>query len=104
MYMNFLSILNILMAIVAVPPSIALIRMLLRERPALTKQKGPLNTLLIFIMAIIALGSIFNAFVSVSVMFFPRIAPLLAHVRSLTMTSSFAVAAWGLFLYKEKIK
>jgi hypothetical protein len=54
------SVVNILFALSALPPSIYLVRLMLRERKMLDGSHTPINNLLIFVFMIHVLVAIFN--------------------------------------------
>lgn len=99
-----IQIINLALALIAVPPSILLIYVLLREKKVIEPKQSLLNKLLILLFGGIAVGAMVNTSLALlSVNGFGRYAHVLSPYRSCLLNTLFVFVSWGLYLFHRHV-
>lgn len=103
---EILQIINSLLALLAVYPSLKLIETVIKERKIVVKPKQKeINKILTYLFVGISLGALINALISInSIIGNNYVAHELSPFRSLFINSFFFVISWLLYTFQKDIK
>lgn len=103
---EILQIINSLLALLAVYPSLKLIETVIKERKIVVKPKQKeINKILTYLFVGISLGALINALISInSLIGDTSIAHELSPFRSLFINSFFFIISWLLYTFQKDIK
>jgi len=105
---NILRLINVLLAILSVPPAIGVLFHVWRERTIVRKAPTYLNVLLRYLFGMFALGGLFNAFLSLGLFLGLNIhgwgepAQWLFNARNIVTNLTLFVTSWGFFTIVNK--
>lgn len=95
---DLIQIANLIAAFFAVPPSLFLIKIVMKEREITSKKESKLNFILLLLFSGVALGALLNAFIALlSLSGYGSMGHSIAPFRSLTLDMFFAFVAWGFY-------
>lgn len=96
---------NVIVAIVSIPPALAILHTLLRERYLLKTENKPLNNLLLLLFSGIIVGALLNAFLSVlSLLGYMEYVSKLSIYRSTYTSAFFSFVTWSIYLFQRWVK
>jgi hypothetical protein len=101
---TLLQIINGILALLAIPPSFLLLKVVLKERYKISKKQDNLNKILAWLFLGIAIGSIINASISITYIIGVRsLSHIISPYRSLFLNMFFSCVSWILYLYQKSI-
>lgn len=100
-----LAIINIALAFLSLPPAIYLVRVLIKDRNSIDPKKHPLNRVLVFMFAGVAVAAILNAFLAVISLFGNGlVSHNLSPYRSALLNAFFTFVSWSLYFVHRSYK
>lgn len=101
-YLTF-RIINIVLALLSIPPSIYILRLLAREGKVVETQQSVLNKILTALFTGMVIGSFLNATISTISLFGHReIASSISICRSIYVSGFFSLFTWVIYLYQKR--
>lgn len=97
--------LNIFLALVSIPPSLYILKVLVAERKIIDTAQDKLNTLLVFLFGGVVIGALLNAFISMlAVTGHNGHASELSIYRSIYTSAFFSLVTWGIYLFQKSVR
>lgn len=95
---------NIILSLMAIPPALYTLRILILEKKIIDTDQKKLNTLLVTLFGGVVLGAIANAVISLlSINGFKDIAGNLSIYRSIYTSSFFFIVTWSIFFFQKSV-